>query len=107
MFDDDWTVWLKMPQELEDPEKSPHVLKRGVYQWGLVPPSDEGEPVAFYAGAAGECLQRLPVNVIVTVGVRDQALQPTGKPSPQWLPRGLQPPYVPVPFLNPPPVHWW
>ncbi len=18
-----------------------------------------------------------------------------------------QPPYVPVPFLNPPPVHWW
>jgi hypothetical protein len=42
-----------------------------------------------------------------TVGVRDQALQPTGKPNPQWLPRGLQPPYVPVPFLNPPPVHWW
>jgi hypothetical protein len=28
-------------------------------------------------------------------------------PNPQWLPRGLQPPYVPVPFLNPPPVHWW
>jgi hypothetical protein len=27
-----------------------------------------------------------------TVGVRDQALQPTGKPNPQWLPRGLQPP---------------
>jgi hypothetical protein len=42
-----------------------------------------------------------------TVGVRDQALQPTGKPNPQWLPRGLQPPYVPVPFLKPPPVHWW
>jgi hypothetical protein len=41
------------------------------------------------------------------VGVRDQALHPTGKPNPQWLPRGLQPPYVPVPFLNPPPVHWW
>jgi hypothetical protein len=19
----------------------------------------------------------------------------------------VQPPYVPVPFLNPPPVHWW
>ncbi len=45
--------------------------------------------------------------VISTVGVRDQALQPTGKPNPQWLPMGLQPPYVPVPFLNPPPVHWW
>jgi hypothetical protein len=44
---------------------------------------------------------------LLTVGVRDQALQPTGKPNPQWLPRGLQPPYVPVPFLNPPPVHWW
>ncbi len=41
------------------------------------------------------------------VGVRDQALQPTGKPNPQWLPMGLQPPYVPVPFLDPPPVHWW
>ncbi len=42
-----------------------------------------------------------------TVGVRDQALQPTGKPNPQWLPRGLQPPYVPVPFINPQPIHWW
>ncbi len=38
---------------------------------------------------------------------QSQALQPTGKPSPQWLPRGLQPPYITVPFLNPPPVHWW
>jgi hypothetical protein len=46
-------------------------------------------------------------DVARTVGVRDQALQPTGRPNPQWLPRGLQPPYVPVPFLNPPPVHWW
>jgi hypothetical protein len=43
----------------------------------------------------------------LTVGVRDQALQPTGKPNPQWLPRGLQPPYVPVPFLNPPPVQFF
>ncbi len=41
-----------------------------------------------------------------TVGVQDQALQPTGKPNAQWLPRGPQPPYVPVPFLNPPSVHW-
>jgi hypothetical protein len=33
---------------------------------------------------------------------------PLGSPTPSaWLPRGLQPPYVPVPFLNPPPVHWW
>jgi hypothetical protein len=43
----------------------------------------------------------------IWAGVQYQALQPTGKPNPQWLPRGLQPPYVPVPFLNPPPVHWW
>ncbi len=50
---------------------------------------------------------RVPDLLGTTVGVRDQALQPTGKPNPQWLPMGLQPPYVPVPFLNPPPVHWW
>jgi hypothetical protein len=29
------------------------------------------------------------------------------KPNPRWFRRGLQPPYVPIPFLNPRPVHWW
>ncbi len=42
-----------------------------------------------------------PTSGGATVGVRDQALQPTGRPNPQWLPMGLQPPYVPVTFLNP------
>jgi hypothetical protein len=31
----------------------------------------------------------------------------TQQPAARRQPWRLQPPYVPVPFLNPPPVHWW
>jgi hypothetical protein len=84
--------------------------------WRCTPPMSQGRDSTALLGMCIRGLmgpssrQPLATNrsiLTTTVGVRDQALQPTGKPNPQWLPRGLQPPYVPVPFLNPPPVHWW